>query len=114
MSYHDPNNRNRLTPDQLDRMTDTSNGGRNNVATGFTRFVDQNCSSPFADGSSACYFFGGPYHSVGGGINNANAGDIVLIRPGNFKGPKTNSKRLTLPATRANVPPRSLLLKHQA
>jgi hypothetical protein len=103
MSYHDPNNRNRLTPDQLDRMTDTSNGGRNNVATGHTRFVDHNCNSPFANGSSACSFFSGPYHSIGDGINNANAGDIVLIRPGNYNGPKTISKRLTLRATRGNV-----------
>ena len=103
MSYHDPDNRNRLTPDQLDRMTDTSNGGRNNVASGHTRFVDRNCSSPFANGSSACSFFGGPYSSVGSGINAANPGDIVMVRPGNYNEPMTISKPVTLRATRGNA-----------
>ena len=105
MSYHDPNNRNRLTPDQLDRMTDTSNGGRNNVATGFTRFVDLNCTTfpGFANGSSSCSLFGGPYHTVGDGINHANPGDIVMLRPGNYNEPMTISKPVTLRATRGNA-----------
>jgi hypothetical protein len=105
MSYHDPNNRNRLTPDQLDRMTDTSNGGRNNVATGYTRFVDHTCTTfpGFANGSSSCSLFGGPYHTVGDGINHANPGDIVMLRPGNYNEPMTISKPLTLRATRGNA-----------
>ncbi len=103
MSYHDPNNRNRLTPDQLDRMTDTSNGGRNNVATGFTRFVDHTSGCIFPNGSSGCSFLGGPYHSVGDGINAANPGDIVMVRPGNYNEPMTISKPLTLRATRGDA-----------
>jgi hypothetical protein len=84
-------------------MTDTSNGGRNNVATGFTRFVDHTSSCFIPNGSSGCSIFGGPYHSVGDGINAANPGDIVMVRPGNYNEPMTISKPLTLRATRGNA-----------
>ncbi len=103
MSYHDPNNRNRLTPDQLDRITDTSNGPRNNVATGHTRFVDRNCNASFPDGSSSCSIYFGPYQTVGDGLKNAIPGDIVLIRPGHYNEPMTISMRVTLRATRGNA-----------
>src|SRR5260370_21085878 len=81
MSYHTDSALNNYleTSDQLDRLTDASNGPRNYVCTGHTQFVDHNngCFAP--NGSSGCSIFGGPYHSVGHGINNANNGDLVLI-----------------------------------
>jgi len=98
MSYHLPQDR--FTSDQLDRMTDTSNGARFNLATGRTRFVDRNCGTILSDGSSGCGLFSGPYRTVGGGVSAANNGDIVLIRPGTYAEPGTINKAVTLRATR--------------
>ncbi len=104
MSYHTDSALNSYleTSDQLDRITDASNGPRNFVCTGHTQFVDHN-GCPFPNGSSGCSIFGGPYHSVGDGINNANGGDIVLIRPGHYNEPMTISKPVTLRATRGDA-----------
>jgi hypothetical protein len=96
MSYH--GTRNRLTPDQLDRMTDTSNGDRFNAATGRTRFVDRANQTILQFGSSAF-----PYSAVSSGVTAANPGDIVLIRPGHYNQPQTITKRLTLRATRGDA-----------
>jgi len=105
MSYHSPGNR--FTSDQLDRMTDTSNGGRRNVASGRTWFVDLNSSCPNPTGSSFCALvFGGPFPTVTAGINAADNGDIVLIRAGNYNELRTfnsASGSVTLRATRGNV-----------
>ena len=98
MSYHLPQDR--FTSDQLDRATDTSNNARFNVASGRTRFVDRTCAAIFPDGSSGCGLFSGPYGTVGGGVGGANAGDIVLIRPGTYVEPGTINKAVTLRATR--------------
>jgi hypothetical protein len=96
MSYH--GTRNRLTPDQLDRMTDASNGDRFKVATGRTRFVDRVNQTVFQFGSSAW-----PYQNVSQGVTAANGGDIVLIRPGHYNQPQTITKRVTLRATRGTA-----------
>jgi hypothetical protein len=96
MSYHSPGNR--FTSDQLDRMTDSSNGARNNVCSGFTQFVDHNGVIFFQFGSSVF-----PYVTVANGINNANAGDIVLMRPGTYNEPMTITRQVTLRATRGNA-----------
>ncbi|HXG47047.1 MAG TPA: M43 family zinc metalloprotease [Methylomirabilota bacterium] len=93
MSYHSPGSL--FTSDQLDRMTDSSNGDRFNVASGRTRFVDFRNSGIFQFGSSVF-----PFGSVGAGVNGANPGDIVLIRSGTYTAPQTITKAVTLRATR--------------
>jgi hypothetical protein len=62
--------------------------------------VDRNCFSIFPNGSPGCDLFAGPYGTVGGGINAANNGDIVMIRPGTYVEPGTITKPVTLRATR--------------
>jgi len=96
MSYHDT--RDRLTPDQLDRMADTSNGSRFKIASGRTRFVDRDNVSGFYFGSS-----GLPFRTVATGVGGAAVGDIVLIRPGNYNEPQTITKAITLRATRGDA-----------
>jgi hypothetical protein len=104
MSYHDQGILDLLTPDQLDRATDASNGSRFNIATGRTRFVDRNAGCFAPDGHSRCDFFGGgPFGDLSGGLNAADPGDIVLIRPGNFNGAITIDKAVTLRATRGTA-----------
>lgn len=98
MSYHLPQDR--FTTLQLDAMADTSNGARNNVATGHTRFVDRNCSPLIPNGASVCGAFTGPHPTVTGGVNAAANGDIVLIRTGTYIEPGTISKPVTLRSTR--------------
>jgi len=64
MSYHA--DRLWLTSDQLDRMTDTSNGIRSNLTTGCTHFVDASANAGALTGISAC---GVPRACIGGGFN---------------------------------------------
>jgi Pregnancy-associated plasma protein-A len=101
MSYHLPQDR--FTTLQLDRITDLSNGSRNNVATGRTKFVDRNCAVLFPDGNSVCTGLAGPYRTVTAGVNGAASGSIVLIRTGTYIEPGTINKPLTLRATRGSV-----------
>ena len=102
MSYHLPQDR--FTSDQLDRFTDAANSARNYAVTGHTRFVDRNNGCLLPDGSSSCGFlFGGPYHGVRDGVNNANGNDVVLIRPGQYKEPGAYTRACTLRATRGWV-----------
>jgi hypothetical protein len=96
MSYHSPGVR--FTDDQLDVMTDASNGGRFSVATGRTTFVDRNGNAGSQIGDS-----GQPFVTVLGGITAATNGDIVLIRPGNYNEAGTYTKPITLRATRGPV-----------
>jgi hypothetical protein len=98
MSYHIPQNR--FTSDQLDRITDAANNARINITSGRTRFVDRNCAALFPDGSSGCTGFSGPHRTVTSGLNAANNGDIVLIRPGTYIEPGIINKAVTLRATR--------------
>jgi len=102
MSYHSPGNR--FTSDQLDRMTDASNGARQNVASGRTWFVDLNSSCLNPSGSSFCVLaFGGPFATVTAGVNAANNGDIVLIRAGSYDEVRSYNKPVTLRATRGEA-----------
>ena len=103
MSYHNPDNRNRLTPDQLDHMTDTSNGSRANVASGRTVWVDHNNGCLLPNGDRTCGIFGGPFTQVADGVNSAFPGAVVLIRTGNTNERITINKRLLLGATRGWV-----------
>ena len=91
-----------FTSDQLDRITDVSNTSRNNLVTGFTKFVDRmrSCANP--NGSSACTN-GGPFSRVIDGISAAQSGDVVLIRPGHYNEPMTVQKAVTLRATRGDA-----------
>jgi hypothetical protein len=100
MSYHTATALNNylLTSDQLDRMTDTSNGSRFNITNGRTRFADRNGSAIFQNGSSVF-----PYISVANGVSNANNGDIVLLRAGHYNEPMVISKPVTLRATRGEA-----------
>ena len=94
-----------FTSDQLDELTDTSNGSRNNLITGFTWFVDRNNTCTGRNGSSRCApnGTGGPFQTVTTGVNTAGAGDIVLIRPGHYNEPMTINKAITLRATRGDA-----------
>ena len=96
MSYHDT--RNRLTPDQLDRMTDTSNGDRFKITNGRTRFVDRDNISIIQAGTSVF-----PFETFNQGVNAAASGDIVLTRPGNYNETITITKAVTLRATRGTA-----------
>ncbi len=95
MSYHSPGLR--FTDDQMDFLTDVSNTSRFNVATGRTRFVDRNHAGN-QDGSRAS-----PFRGVGQAIVAADAGDIVLIRPGHYQETATYAKPVTLRATRGSA-----------
>lgn len=99
MSYHTCC-RSVITSDQLDKMTDVSNSSRNNMASGFTLWVDRNngCWSP--NGSRTCGIFGGPFTRVADAVNSANSGNVILIRPGTYPENITITKRLFLSSTR--------------
>ncbi|HXJ57005.1 MAG TPA: M43 family zinc metalloprotease [Verrucomicrobiae bacterium] len=73
-----------LTEDQLDRMTDASNGDRINVANGRTWFVDDKCIGLFRNGTSQCGTFSGPFSELPDGISSAQTGDILLMRTGTY------------------------------
>ena len=105
MSYHKDGTGNVLTTGQLDRMADTANSlVASSIVTGSTWFVDLNNTCTQRSGSSACMNnTGGPFQTVAGGVNNANAGDIVLIRPGHYNEPMTITKAITLRATRGDA-----------
>ena len=98
MSYH--GDRFHMTSDQLDRWTDAANSSRDNVVTGYTKFVDRTANPAFPFGTS-----GLPYRTVASGVSAARAagGDIVLVRPGNYAETMTISKPLCLRATRGTA-----------
>jgi hypothetical protein len=99
-----PSQRSLFTSDQLDRVADVSNTTRSNIVTGLTWFVDRNNACTGRTGSSACTNGSqGPFQTVTTGVNNASAGDIVLIRRGNYNEPMTITKAVTLRATRGDA-----------
>ncbi len=104
-----PADRSVLTSDQLDVMTDYSNGGRSYVASGRTWFVDRDNNSTIPDGNSRSFEVplvgpvGGPFKAVADGVTQAGANDIVLIRPGTYTDSTRFAKALTLRATRGNA-----------
>jgi hypothetical protein len=87
----------------MDRLTDTASVARRFVATGRTWFVDRNCGSIIRNGSSRCDAFSGPFGLVRDGVNNAQSGDIVLIRSGIYDETMTINRSVTLRATRGAV-----------
>jgi hypothetical protein len=105
MSYHD--DKYIFTPDQLDRMTDASNGPRLHVATGHTWFVDAATDCAIGDGSSDCSLnplnLGGPYRAVRDAVDRASREDIVLIRGGHYPDPITLTRATTLRASRGDA-----------
>ena len=95
MSYH--SNTTRLTEKQLDRWADLGNGDRSGVTHGRTRFVDRNAGI-FQFGTSVF-----PFDTVSEGVNAADNGDIVLLRPGGYNQTMTISKPLCLRVTRTGA-----------
>ena len=100
MSYHAT--RNRLTLDQMDLMTDASNTSRIGVATGRTIFVDKDALGILPTGNS-----GAPFEKIKNALEDASAGDILLIRAGTYTDKTTIRKKVTLRATRGNAVLRS-------
>ncbi len=108
MSYYsDPI---RITSDQLDKQTDTSNGARLNVASGRTRFVDYRNNGQFPNGGSAKTSplplpngTGGPYPTIAQGAFFAGENVIVLIRSGTYQEGLMLDRPMTLRATRGNA-----------
>ena len=90
--------RERLSPGQLDRMTDASNTTVNHVATGRTHFVDDDGDGENQSGSST-----EPYITVADGLEAAGSGDIVLIRAGTYDESLTIDQRVYLRASRGNA-----------
>jgi hypothetical protein len=103
-----PADRHVLTSDQLDRMTDYSNNPRSQVASGKTVFVDHTASGP-SDGTSKGTVLTtgliqlGPFRQLKNGIDDAQAGDIVLMRPGSYTEDRVLRKAIALRATRGNA-----------
>ena len=93
-----PGFRTTLTSDQLDVMTDASNQGRSHMASGRTVFVDEDALGVFPTGNS-----GAPFKKLKNAIEDAGAGDIVLMRPGIYTDKSTIRKKVTLRATRGNA-----------
>lgn len=96
MSYHP--SRRWLTSDQLDRMTDASNGPRANITNGRTRFVDTASESWFPDGSSR-----EPYATLAEGLSACDDEDIVLLRTGSYDERLVINQRVYLRASRGNA-----------
>lgn len=102
MSYHDYTNKNttenRLTEQQLDRLTDHANGDRHAFVGGYTRFV-----SPSGNDSNSGLDNSAPKRTVLNAVNASasGGGDIVLLRPGNYNERTNFNRRVTLRATRA-------------
>lgn len=101
MSYHPSSaDRVRFTSDQLDRMTDASNGMRINITDGLTHFVDGS-SGGSQDGSSA-----DPWPSFTIGLLGALASpttDIVLVRAGAYDESPIINFPVFLRASRGNA-----------
>lgn len=96
MSYHPGTNQNRMTELQLDKWTDVANKQRVKATSGRTRFV-----STFGSDAATGLASTAPLRTVGRGVTNSSAGDIVLLRPGNYNERFTINRPITLRATRA-------------
>ncbi len=103
MSYHDPANKNttqtRMTELQADLLADTASqpaasGGRGQFTSGRTLFISGAGSDASSGRSTA------PLRTVGRGVTNSAAGDILLLRPGSYDEQFTINKPVTLRATR--------------
>lgn len=90
--------RDRLTDDQLDRMTSDSNTRRRNVATGLTWFVATDGSD--ANSGKASY---SRFQTVTKAFAVAHPRDMVLLRAGTYTAPQTINQPITIRASRGNV-----------
>lgn len=90
--------RDRFTDDQLDRVTDASNGVRAKVATGRTYFVAPFGDDINGDGSSASR-----YRTLAKGLSVAEAADVVLLHGGTYGTAPTLNQPVTITATRGPV-----------
>lgn len=83
MSYHYGffnNYLERLTPGQMDRVAETSNGSRDNVTGNAFFFVDGTSGNDSNDGKTA----GASLKTVEGGISASSADDVLLMRAGTY------------------------------
>jgi hypothetical protein len=86
-----------LTELQLDRWADTANGVRAPVRGGRTWFVSPiPCTLCFQDGSSTK-----PYRDISSALVGATAGDVILLRPGDYSWSPLLNQPVTLRATHA-------------
>ena len=92
MSYREE--RAALTPGQLDRMTDYSNGRVHHVTNGFTHFVDVTGDPGMPAGSST-----DPYATVNQALIAAGPRDIVLLRRGTYHEVMMIDQHVTLRAS---------------
>jgi len=102
MSYHNLNQRERLTPDQLDRLTDASNIVRANVASGQTWYVESGGfpgPMPFPFGLLADL----PLDDLSDGLSAAAPKDVVLLRPGTYDAPSVIDQCVMLCASHGGV-----------
>jgi hypothetical protein len=98
MSYH--GNRFIFTTLQLDAMCDSSNLERDGVSHNEFIFVDPLSPGISADGQSQILPFGGPFAQLRNAIDDANGGDVLLLRPGNYTEDRIIRKAITLRAVR--------------
>jgi hypothetical protein len=103
MSYHNAATKdsveNIMTELQLDLHADTastesSSGGRFAFSSGKTYFISAGGSDGGSGRSTS------PYRTVGKGVTNSAAGDILLLRPGNYDQRLTINRPVTLRAAR--------------
>ena len=82
-----------LTPQQLDHWADTANSSRHPSVTGYTRFV----SNAGGDGNTGLQS-GAPKQHLWNAATNSVAGDIVMLRAGNYNERITITNRVILRA----------------
>lgn len=88
----------RLTEQQLDHWSDTALFVRAPVCDGRTLQVSASASNTFVNGNSLF-----AYHTIPSALNASTATDILLIRDGNYPGPLTITRPITLRTTRGSV-----------
>jgi hypothetical protein len=102
MSYHEATNKNilenRMTEQQLDRVTDHANSDRHAFASGYTRYVSPTGNNTFSGLTNTL-----PKRTVLNAVNASasGGGDLILLRPGSYNEQITINKPVTLRATRA-------------
>lgn len=88
---------NRLTPQQLDKWTRYANNERQFALSGRTRFV-----SATGNNANSGLVPTAPKRTVLSAVNASAAGDIVLLRPGNYDEQITIANPVTLRAAATN------------